>query len=67
MDKESSKKWKKETKNCKLKVWMLKRNALAEYCDVVLCGDTNYGRGQICMIIEDSKNVSVMGQMKATV
>ena len=66
MDKESSKKWKKETKKYKLKVRMLKRNALAEYCDLALCGDSSYGRGHICMIIEDSKIVSVVGQMKAT-
>jgi len=66
MDKESSKKWKKETKKNKLKVRMLKRNALAEYCDVAY-GDTNYGRGKSCTIIEDSKIVSVVGKMKATV
>ena len=45
----------------------MKKNALAEYCDVGLCGDANYEREEICMIIEESKIISVVGKMKESI
>ena len=65
MSKQPYKVWKKESKIYKLKVRMLKKNALDEYGDVGLCGDASYGNDDICMIVEDSKVVSVVGKMQA--
>ena len=44
---------------------MLKNNALDEYGDVGLCGDASYSNDDICLIVEDSKVVSVVGKMQA--
>ena len=49
----------------KVRMPKLKKNAFDEYCDVGLCGDTNYSNGNICMVFEDNKVVSVVGKMQA--
>ena len=65
MSKQPYKVWKKESKIYKLKVRILKKNALDEFCNVGLCGDASYGNDDICMVVEDSKVVSVVGKMQA--
>ena len=67
MSKQPYRVWKKESKIYKLKVGMLKKNALDEYeyGDVGLCGDASYGNNDICMTVEDSKVDNVVGKMQA--
>jgi len=57
------KKWKKEPKPYKVKVRMLKKNAVNEYCDVDLVGDITYGTKDICKIVDDSTIVNVVGKL----
>ena len=64
MSKQRFKMWKMEEKAYKLKVRMLKRNALNEYSDVELCGVVGFGRKDVCRIVEDSKILNVVGKMR---
>ena len=64
MSKQGFKIWKMEEKAYKLKVRMLKRNALNEYSDVELCGEVDFGRKDVCRIVEDSKILNVVGKMR---
>lgn len=61
------KKWKKEVKSYKLKIRMLDKDALNEYCDVGLNDISTYDKESICRIIEekidDSKIVGVVGKL----
>ena len=57
------KKWKKEPKPYKVKVRMLDKNAVNEYCDVDLVGDITYGTKDICKIVDDSMIVNVVGKL----
>ena len=61
------KKWKKEEKAYKLKVRMLEKNALDEYCDVELCGNETYKREDICKIIDDGMILNVVGKLQQVV
>ena len=63
MSKSPCKKWKKEPKPYKMKVRMLKRNILNEYCDVDLVGDIAYDRKDICKIVDNSMIVNVVGKL----
>ena len=65
MSKQPYKVWKRESKIYKLKVRMLKKNALDEYDDVDLCGNASYGTNDICMIVQDSKVDIVVRKMQA--
>jgi hypothetical protein len=57
------KNWKKEDKKFKLKIRMLEKDAVNEYCDTPLCG-SEYSKESICMIIEDSMIVGVVGKLQ---
>ena len=63
MSKAPFKKWKKEPKPYKMKVRMLKRNILNEYCDLDLDGDITYDRKDICKIVDDSMIVNIVGKL----
>ena len=64
VSKHPSKKWKKEPKSDKVKVRMLEKNVLSEYCDVDLNGDITYDRKDVCKIVEDSMILNVVGKME---
>ena len=55
---------KKEEKPYKLKLRMLNKNAVNEYCDVGLCGSSTYDKKDICPIIQDSFILSVVGKLR---
>lgn len=57
------KNWKKEPKPFKLKIRMLEKDAINEYCDTGLCG-SEYKKEDICKIIEDSMIVGVVGKLQ---
>lgn len=59
------KNWKKETKMFKLKIRMLDKDIVNEYCDVGLCGNSTYSKENICGIIESSQIVSVVGKLQS--
>ena len=59
------KNWKKEPKKFKLKIRMLSKDIVNEYCDVGLVGNTDYSKGNICGIIEDSQIVNVVGKLQS--
>ena len=57
------KNWKKEDKKFKLKIRMLEKNAINEYCDTPLHG-SEYSKESICRIIEDCMIVDVVGKLQ---
>ena len=63
MSKAPFKKWKKEEKPYKVKVRMLKKNAVNEYCDVDLVDDITYDRRDICKIVDGNMIVNVVGKL----
>ena len=56
--------WKKEPKSYKIKIRMLRKNVLGEFCDVDLCGDATVNKENICRIIEDKMIIGVVGKLK---
>ena len=67
MSKESFKRWRGEEKKYKVKVRMLRKNALNEYSDVELSGDLTYARSDVCRIVVDSDILGVVGMMRDVV
>ena len=67
MSKQSFKRWKGEAKPYKLEIRMLKKNALSEYTDVELCGQSVYGKGEICKLVEDASILNVVGKLQEVV
>ena len=67
MSKQPFKKWKKEPKPYKLRVRILRRNAVNEYGDVDLVGDMTYGRRDICRTVDEGMIVDVVGKLDQVV
>ena len=67
MLKEIQKLWRKESKQYKLELRMLEKNALNEYVDVSLIGNTTFNADDICKIVLDREVVSVVGKMQESV
>ena len=63
MSKQPCKKWKKEPKPYKLKVRLLNKNVLQEYCDADL-GKEGYGNDDIFRIVKDSLVLDVVGRFQ---
>ena len=63
MLKQPYKKWKKEPKPYKLKVRLLNKNVLQEYCDADL-GEEGYRKDDIYRIVKDSLVLDVVGKFQ---
>ena len=65
------KRWKNGVRSFKLKIRLLDKDALNEYCDVGLCDISTHNKGSICSIIEDNiddnKIVGVVGKLNNAV
>ena len=61
MSKQPFKMWRNEDNPYKLKVRMLKKNALNEYTDEELCGCSVYEHDDIFKVVEDEAILNVVG------
>ena len=63
MSKKCFKKWKGEEKKYKVKVRMMRKNAIDQYSDVELSGDVTYSRSDVCRVVGDDAILGVVGKM----
>ena len=61
MLKQPFKRWRNEDNPYKLKVHMLKKNALDEYTDEELFGGSVYGNDDICKVVENEAILNIVG------
>ena len=64
MPKQPFKKWIHEAKPYKIKVHMLKKNALDEYTDEELCGGPVYGDDGIYKVVEEEDILNIVGKIQ---